>query len=231
MVAALAGGVSANIPDAALSDVPPVLLVPNNPNTLAAPFGPNNLGYSVDVVGNLGPVGDAVVELIFSSAAWTRIAKCNGSDGNPAFCDVLGPTYVCTATTVGPSGLNGNPPGTPVGRATFFISGGGCILAAAVNPFTVEVRANGVVLANDIKIFSPDVVNAAGQTTAVSNTSNCDVNLTQVGLSDATFHTGDFAGITYNACSDFNDSNTADLPDAVIGGQYIVNSNNCSCTP
>jgi hypothetical protein len=220
MVMALAGGAVANIPDADLSTVPPVLLVPNNPNTLGAPFGPNTLGYTVNVQGNLGPVNNALVEVAFSQAAWARIAKCNGTDGRPAFCDLTPPAdYICTATT------------NPAGNATFNISGGGCILAAAVNPYTVEVRANGVVLANDIKIFSPDAVNNAGQTTAASGVSNCDVTSTSVGLSDAVFHTGDFSGITYNACSDFDNSGTANLPDAVIGTQYVVNGNSCTCTP
>jgi hypothetical protein len=238
LVAVLAGGAFANIPDAALSTVPPVLIVPNNPNsgiTVDCPgppavpvqYGPNNLGWTVNVQGNLGPVVGAVVEVAFSQAAWDRIAKCDGDapecafpTGRPAFCDMTGPAdYICTAVTNG------------AGDATFFISGGGCILAAAVNPYTCEVRANGIPLATDIKIYSPDAVNSGGQTTAQSGTSNCDVNTTGVGLSDATFHTGDFSGQTFNACSDFNNNGLADLPDAVIGGQYIINGNGCTCTP
>jgi hypothetical protein len=220
MVMVLAGGVFANIPDPTLSNAPPVLLVPNNPNTLGPPFGPNVLGYTVNVQGNLGPVNNALVEVAFSQAAWVRIAKCNGTDTRPAFCDVTPPAdYICTATT------------NASGNATFRISGGGCILATAVNPYTVEIRANGIVLANDIKIFSPDAVNGAGQTTASSGVSNCDATATAVGLSDAVFHTGDFAGITFNECSDFDNSHSANLADAVIGTQYIVNGNSCTCTP
>jgi hypothetical protein len=109
LVAVLAGGAFANIPDAGLSDVPPVLIVPNNPNsgiTVDCPgppvgavqYGPNNLGWTVNVQGNLGPVVGAVVEVAFSQAAWDRIAKCDGDapecafpTGRPAFCDMTGP--------------------------------------------------------------------------------------------------------------------------------------------
>jgi hypothetical protein len=224
MVAVLAGGAFANIPNPALSTVPPVILVPNNPNTLSSPFGPNILGYTVNVQGNLGPVIGAVVELRFSPDAWALIAKCDGADGNPEFCDTSAAVppatdYICVATA------------DNAGDATFNISGGGCILGGAVDPYTVEVWANGVPLASNLKIFSPDVTNGAGQTTAISGVSNCDVDETTVGLADVVFHTGDFAGLVFNECSDFDDDGTPNLADALIGTQYIVNGNTCSCTP
>jgi hypothetical protein len=224
MVAVLAGGAFANIPDPALSTVPPVLIVPNNPNNNTPPSGPNTLGYTVNVVGNLGPVNNAAVELRFSPDAYALIAACDGLDGESPFCDLTAPVppatdQICSALT------------DPSGDATFYISGGGCILPGAVNPYTVEVWANGVLLRTNLKIFSPDAVNSSGQTTAVSEASNCDDNVTEVGLGDAVFHTGDFAGISYNACSDFDNDESANLADAVIGTQYIINGNTCSCAP
>jgi hypothetical protein len=225
MVAVLAGGAFANIPDPALSKVPPVLIMPNNPNLLPPPVGPNSLGYTVEVIGNQGPVNNALVEVDFSHAAWLRIAKCNAGDGSSVFCGGIvaqpttpAPHYICTATT----GIDG--------KATFQISGGACILATAVNPYTVEIRANGVVLANDITILSPDVVNDNGQTSAQTQTSNCLLGQTSTGLSDAVFHTSHFSGATFNRCSDFNDNDISDLADAVIATQSLTSGNACTCT-
>ena len=117
------------------------------------------------------------------------------------------------------------------------LSGGVCIKATQVNPFTVEVRADGVPLATDIAILSPDATNNNGQTSLQSGAKNCGPAPapggfeTRVGLSDAVYLTTPFATGTYDACADLNGVGGVTLGDAGIATQFIVNSNNCSCTP
>jgi hypothetical protein len=214
--ALLASPVLAGLPDPSLSTVPPIMMVPNNSQSVSTQ-AVNSLGYTVTVVGQQGPVANAVVQITFSPQAEDLIAWCNGLDGAPTSPRPL------TATTDG------------AGQATFRISGGGCIVPGQVTPWTAEVSANGVVLRTDAAIISMDAVNTVGQTTAVSGTSNCDPQgagfETRVGLSDAVFHTGPFATGTFNPCSDFTGDNVISTADAVIATQFITDSNSCTCDP
>lgn len=226
LVAVLAGGAFANIPDAALSTVPPVLMVPNNANTLAPPQGPNVLGYSVTVNGAGGPVGGALVELFFSTAANALISWCNGADGRPVTPLAAAPGGFVTTAVAGPDGI-----------ATFKLSGGACIRGTQL-ALTAEVRANGIPLGSRLAVLSPDATNKSGQNTSASGSKNCGAEPsapggfeTRVGLSDAVYLTGPFAVGTYDACADLNGSGSVTTGDAVIATQFVVNSNNCSCTP
>jgi hypothetical protein len=206
----------AGLPDPSLSTVPPIMMVPNN-NPGVSIQTVNSLGYTVTVIGQQGPVANAVVTITFSAQADALISWCNGLDGAPTSPPPL------TATT------------NSAGQATFRISGGGCIVPGQVSPWTAEVSANGVILRTDAAIISMDAVNKVGQTTAVSGTSNCDPEgagyETRVSLSDAVFHTGPFSTGVYNACSDFTGDGVITTADAVIATQFITDSNTCTCDP
>lgn len=124
------------------------------------------------------------------------------------------------------------------GRCTFYIQGSGCISSAAYQGTTVPVQifADGILLA-EIPINSPDAVNSAGLLPTDTNgsrpngASNCEDGHSEVGISDAVFHTQAItAGLT-EFCSNFTEpfDDAVNLADAVIIASYVTTGSAFSC--
>ena len=205
---AIAAGAYASIPDPALSDVPDAITL--SPGDL---YGGNPIGtYVVHVEGPIGAVNGALVELEISEDADILIAWC----GDPY--NQIHPLLTAF------SDANGD--------ATFTFYGGGCLDPDEFfgATFIAQVRANTIVLGEPY-MTSPDAVNSQGRTATDTEETNCELGETQVGLSDAVFHTRPIKLGLVEACTKYVppfDAPVA-LDDAVFVTPYIKNSNFCVC--
>ncbi len=184
----------ANIPDPGLSTIPTVVVSPSG-----------TLDYSVNIVGQLGPMNTATVELIWSAEADSLMCWCTG-ENHP----------LITSTT------------DPSGTAVFNIAAGGCLDPSLLSGgIAVEVFANGFKMA-EVGVVSSDLVDGSGirATQGWNPAGSC-----AVGLSDASAHTNAFATGIYDFCSDINSDLTVSLDDAVILTQPITDGLSCPQAP
>ena len=205
---AIAAGSYANIPEAELSDVPSVITL--SPGDL---YGANPIGtFVVHVEGQIGAVNGSLVEIEVSDDADVLIAWC-GSPFNQ-----IHPLLTAFSD--------------PNGDATFTFFGGGCISYDDFfgATFIAQVRADGIVL-GEPAMTSPDAVNSQGRIATDTEASNCESGETQVGLSDAVFHTGPIKLGLEEFCSKYTPpfDDPVGLDDAVFVTPYIKNSNFCVC--
>lgn len=184
----------ANIPNSSLSTVP---------NVIVEPGGLTD--YTVTIVGQLGPVHQALVELIFSPAADTLLCWCDGQT-HP----------VITGLT------------DPNGDVVFNISGGGCIDPALLpGGVAVEVFANGFKMA-EVGVVSADAVDSSGNLTTEGWN---PVGSCSVGLSDATYFSQSISTGVYEFCADLNSDGSVGLEDGVMLTQPITSGIFCTQAP
>ena len=121
----------------------------------------------------------------------------------------------------------------PNGEATFYIAGSGCIDAARFTgpTFIVQVRADGIVLAEPSVVNSPDVVDDQGMLPTDTGTGICENGISVVGLSDAVFHTAPIKGGLVEPCTRLtgDPSEPVALEDAILITPYIKNGIVGSC--
>lgn len=200
----------ANIPDPELSDVPEVLSIV--PETVGQPLET----YTVTVVGQLGPVNGAQVELQVNAVADALICWCPGQ-AHPVI-----------------SGVS-----DAQGEVDFTVLGGGCVLRPDLGVTVATVRADAVPLGN-VEINSPDVVNGSGAKATDPGYEfdpiEPDPNAPEepavcvVSLADATFHSVPIVdGSSFEKCTNFGApfDDVVSSGDAVSVTPYIVNSSTC----
>jgi len=196
-----------------VSDIPPMVTV--------APDG--SFGCRMLIMGSQGPVLGALVEVEFSPAAtglvaWT-VPVPPGAD-----VPVTGPGGGLMFT--GTTDING--------EVVFHIAGAGCVAEKAgdVDPYIVQVRADNIVMAEPY-INSPDAVDADGVLPEVLGFSICDpaAQTTEVGLSDALFHTPGIKNGLQEICTDFTDDGqpAVGLGDATALTPYVRGGTTASC--
>jgi hypothetical protein len=188
----------ANIPQADLSTVPSCMIV--------SPDGA--LDYTVEVIGSIGPVNGADVEILVYTDADALVSWCVGQN-HPS---ILGNT-------------DAN------GQYTFNIAAGGCVDAIRHGDVVYRVFADGVPIGEGSPqlpgaIVSPDAVNEAGLLPTdgdyVADTESA------VTLADAVFHTGPIVTAVLEQCTDFNSDDVINVSDAVIVTPYIINATSCT---
>jgi hypothetical protein len=227
LLAICAAGAYANVPSATLSSVPDAINLSPGIRYASNPIG----GYTVHVEGALGPVSGSFVEVEVSPDADVLVSWCQaGTWGGAQVHPVL----------TGFTDANGNK--------TFTYFGGSCLdpndFFGAT--FIAQVRADGIVL-DEPFINSPDVVNSSGKKATdeppTGGIKRCDlvasVNVSQVSLSDAVFHTRPIKLGLREACSKFTPdagsaprltfSGPVGVSDAVFLTPYIKNGNKCNC--
>ena len=208
---AIAAGAYANIPDPALSDVPAAITL--SPGTI---YDGNPIGtYVVHVEGPIGAVNGALVEVEVSPDADVLIGWC----GNPY--NQIHPLLTAF------SDANGD--------ASFTFYGGGCIDPDEFEgaSFIAQVRANTIPLGQPY-LTSPDAVNSQGRTATQTEESNCTGGSTEVGLSDAVYHTRPIKlALPDEVCTKMTPpfDGPIEVVDAVFLTPYIKNSNICACQP
>ncbi len=205
---AIAVGSYANIPDPALSDVPGAITLSPGSQYSGNPIGT----FLVHVEGQIGAVNGSLVEVEISDDADVLIAWC------AAPFNQIHPLLTAFSD--------------PNGDATFTFFGGGCIDPDEFfgATFIAQVRADGIVL-GEPSMTSPDAVNSQGRTATDTEANNCESGDTQVGLSDAVFHTRPIKLGLVEACTKYTPPFNAPvgLDDAVFVTPYIKNSNFCLC--
>ncbi len=180
----------ANIPNPGLSTIPNVLISVDG-----------TLSYTVSIQGQLGPVNQGTVELVFSAEA----------DGLLCWC--VGQTRGTLSALTDPSGT-----------ATFLIAGGGCLEPSQTASGVVcEVFVNGFKMA-EVGVVGPDAVDSGGRlpTEGWTPGSSC-----VVGLADATFHSGPISSGSYSYCSDLNSDGAVGLQDGVLLTDPITRGDTC----
>lgn len=211
---------SANIPSATLSSVPDAITLSPGTRFIGNPIG----GYVVHVEGPLGPVSGSFVEVEVSPDADALLSWCIGNTKPaPGF-----PTQVHPLLT-GFTDPNGNL------SLTYY--GGGCLDRAdfAGPTFIAQVRADGIVL-DEPFINSPDAVNTNGKkATDGTPQRRCDVvnliNVSQVSLSDAVFHSRPIKVGLREACTKFTPpfNGSVGIADATFLTPYIKLGRKCDC--
>jgi hypothetical protein len=223
-LSASATGSLANIPDPDLSEVPEFLTL-----TPASTGGEGielvAFPLTVSVIGQGGPVANALVELEFSEAADKLITWCDGST-HPL--------------VTGVSNANGD--------VTFVFYGGGCVTPGAFGGPTYiwQARANGIVL-QEGAVNSPDAVDTRGRTVTQNNQNNAPANYVPncdlippitgvpsatVGLSDAVYHTPAYSLSQPNECSKYLPpfQAGATLGDAQLFTPFAKEAGTCAAT-
>ena len=190
---------AADTPNPNLCAVPDILTV--TPDATAR--------VRMNIVGQQGPIADAVVEITFTAQADGLIAW-GSSQAHP----------VVTSVT------DAN------GVADFYLAGGGCATALEPGAFIAEVRADGVIVDKPTVVNSPDAVNSAGELPAESGVAPCEGGMTHVGLSDASFHTMSIFTAAVEPCSKYfgNPLDTVGLADAVFVTPYITEGVSGPCS-
>jgi hypothetical protein len=223
LLALCAAGAYANVPSPTLSNVPDAITLSPGVRYASNPIG----GFVVHVEGPLGPVSGSFVEVEVSSDADVLVSWCQaGTWGGAQVHPIL----------TGFTDANGNK--------TFTYFGGSCITVDDAPPntfstFISQVRADGIVL-DEPFINSPDVVNSSGKKATDGNAQNppirrCDlvaaINVSQVSLSDAVFHTRPIKLGLREPCSKFTPpfNGSVGVSDAVFLTPYIKNGNKCNC--
>jgi hypothetical protein len=212
-------GVLAAVPvlaqvDPGMSTVPDCFILSPGPRFAGNPIG----GYTVIVRDGSGnPVGGATVIVNFTPQGNSLIAWCNG--GPPPF---QGQTQAD-------------------GSITFDMLGGGCIVPGNPNTSCAIPVANvlvsgppGVGGAFGVAmtcVRSPDVVNVQGVPASCQGTTTCAAGQTNVGLSDAVYHTPAIKQGLVQPCSKFTQPYGAavNLNDAVVLTPYIKVGTTCGC--
>ena len=216
----IASGASANIPSASLSSVPDAITLSPGTRFTGNPIG----GYAVHVEGVLGPVSGSFVEVEVSPDADALLSWCVGNTKPaPGF-----PTQVHPLLT-GFTDANGN--------VSFTYYGGGCIAPSDFSgpTFIAQVRADGIVL-DEPFINSPDAVNTGGKkVTDDPAQRRCDVvnliNVAQVSLSDAVFHSRPIKIGLRESCTKFTPpfNGVVSISDATFLTPYIKLGRKCDC--
>ena len=220
LLAICATGASANIPSPTLSSVPDAIVLSPGARFAANPIG----GFTVHVEGPLGPVAGSFVEVEVSGDADVLVSWCKAPHGG-------GSGQVHPVLT-GFTDANGNK--------TFEYFGGSCLDPGDFfgSTFIAQVRADGIVL-DEPFINSPDAVNSQGKkatdTPPAGGAKRCDlvagINIAQVSLSDAVFHTRPIKLGLREACTKFTPpfSGNVGVSDAVFLTPYIKNGTKCDC--
>ena len=214
-----AAGAYANVPSPTLSNVPDAIVLSPGVRYASNPIG----GFTVHVEGPLGPVNGSFVEVEVSSDADVIVSWCQaGTWGGAQVHPIL----------TGFTDANGNK--------TFTYFGGSCLSRDDFfgSTFIAQVRADGIVL-DEPFINSPDAVNSSGKkatdTPPAGGQKRCDlvaaINVAQVSLSDAVFHTRPIKLGLREACSKFTPpfNGSVGVSDAVFLTPYIKNGNKCNC--
>jgi hypothetical protein len=219
LLAICAAGAYANVPSPTLSSVPDAITLSPGARYNLNPIG----GYTVHVEGPLGPVNGSFVEVEVSPDADLLVSWCQaGTWGGAQVHPIL----------TGFTDANGNK--------TFTYFGGSCLdpddFFGAT--FIAQVRADGIVL-DEPFINSPDAVNSSGKKATdeppTGGIKRCDlvalVNVSQVSLSDAVYHTRPIKLGLRERCSKFTPpfNGTVQVNDAVFLTPYIKNGNKCNC--
>ena len=220
LLAISAAGASANIPSPTLSNVPDAIVCSPGARFAANPIG----GFTVHVEGPLGPVAGSFVEVEISSDADVLVSWCKAPHG--------GASGQVHPILTGFTDANGN--------RTFEYFGGGCLDPGDFfgSTFIAQVRADGIVL-DEPFLNSPDAVNSQGKkatdTPPTGGIKRCDlvaaVNIAQVSLSDAVFHTRPIKLGLREACTKFTPpfNGNVGVSDAVFLTPYIKNGTKCDC--
>jgi hypothetical protein len=202
------------------SSVPDVISLSPGTRYPSNPIG----GFVVHIEGPLGPTQGSFVELEISPDADLLVSWCRAPFGGAA-----GQSHPLLS---GFTDVNGN--------VKFEMYGGGCL-----NPhdyfgatYITQVRADGIVL-DEPFINSPDAVNSSGKKATdeppTGGIKRCDlvalVNVSQVSLSDAVYHTRPIKLGLRERCSKFTPpfNGTVQVNDAVFLTPYIKNGNKCNC--
>lgn len=180
-------------PDPGLSNCPAIMTI--------TPDG--SYTYTVDVVGQLGPISGSFVEIQVSPAADAIICWCVGQ---------VHPSITAVSDSTG--------------EASFTVAGGGCVTQSALGSVVATIFADGIQLC-EIEINSPDVTNANGflpTDAGYVGDANCSV-----GLADAVFHTASIAWAAFEPCTKFFEpyNGSVVLVDAVFLTPYISNGTSC----
>lgn len=194
MMALLATGATANIPDASLSTIPEAIIVV--PNSLldasSNPIYPDH--YDVVIEGAQGPVDGAYVEIEFSEMATGLISWI-----------VPVPAGFDTPITAGPSRVYAKSAGIN-GVAQFYIAAGGCVAqmnsSIETEPFIAVIRADNITM-GEAWVVSPDIVNENGELAEDIEVSVCVNNLSTCGLADASYFTPCAKTACAETCSEF----------------------------
>ena len=191
---ATAGVASAGVPNPSLSTVPNIVLTPDG-----------SLPTTVIVVGDVGAIDTALVQVVFSAEAAGIICWCTGQ----------------TEPLI--QGLT-----NASGEVTFFVAGGGCVDPLDVGmPPAVEVFANGILLA-EVGTVSPDAVDPGGlKPTEGWNPGG----ICTPGLNDVVFHTAPIADGFYSFCTDLDSDMDCDLDDALLITPGLKNGVTCTRAP
>jgi hypothetical protein len=220
LLAICAAGASANVPNPGLSNVPDAITLSPGARFASNPIG----GFTVHVEGPLGPVAGSFVEVEVSPDADVLVSWCKAPFG--------GASGQVHPILTGFTDANGNK--------TFEYFGGSCLDPADFfgATFIAQVRADGIVL-DEPYINSPDAVDAKGKkatdTPPTGGIKRCDlvatVNVAQVSLSDAVFHTRPIKLGLKEACSKFSPpfNATVGVQDAVFLTPYIKAGSKCDC--
>ena len=202
------------------SNVPDAIVLSPGSRYAGNPIG----GFTVHVEGPLGPTAGMFVEVEISADADVLVSWCKAPHG--------GASGQVHPILTGFTDANGN--------ITFEMYGGGCLdpndFFGAT--FIAQVRAEGIVL-DEPFINSPDVVNEQGQkatdTPPTGGVKRCDlvnaVNIAQVSLSDAVYHTQPIKAGLREACTKFTPpfNGNVGVSDAVFLTPYVKNGNACNC--
>lgn len=220
LLAICAAGASANVPNPSLSNVPDAITLSPGARFASNPIG----GFVVHVEGPLGPVSGSFVEVEVSPDADALVSWCQAPFG--------GASGQVHPILTGFTDANGNK--------TFEFFGGSCLDPAVFfgATFIAQVRADGIVL-DEPFMNSPDVVNSKGQkatdTPPAKGARRCDlvnsVNVAQVSLSDAVYHTRPIKLGLKDKCSKMVTpfSGAVGVSDAVFLTPYIKTGSKCNC--
>jgi len=219
LLAICAAGAYANVPSPTLSNIPDAITLSPGSRYASNPIG----GFTVHVEGALGPVSGSFVEVEVSPDADLLVSWCQAGIWGGAQ-----PHPILTGFT----DANGN--------RTFTYFGGSCLDPDDFfgSTFIAQVRADGIVL-DEPFMNSPDVVNSNGKkatdTPPAGGARRCDlvaaINVAQVSLSDAVFHTRPIKLGLRERCTKFTPpfNGAVAVNDAVFLTPYIKNGNKCNC--
>jgi hypothetical protein len=211
---AVATGAFANIPIADLSTVPDVLTI--------TPDG--SFEIVITIQGAQGPVVGSFVEIEFSPEATSLVAWTTPT-----------PPGANVAIT-GPGGgylFSDNTDAN--GEVRFKLAGGGCVAqkntAEPVTPYIAQVRADDFVM-NECSVNSPDAVDISGVLPEDLLYSICSsAGITEVGLSDALFHTPPIKQALVEICTKFQApyDGPVGLGDAGVVTPYVKSGTSGTC--